>query len=77
MKGQVSEACLGFIRRSGGGGGGVNYNIWPFSRLPLHRHFILFIKFSLLRIDPHFVVGIINFFSRQQRVIPDPLFAYQ
>ena len=22
MKGQVSEACLGFIRRSGGGGGG-------------------------------------------------------
>ena len=28
MKGQVSEACLGFIRW--GGGGGVNYNIWPF-----------------------------------------------
>ena len=76
MKGQVSEACLGFIRRSGGGGGGWG-ELQHLAILPLHRHFILFIKFSLLRIDPHFVVGIINFFSRQQRVIPDPLFAYQ
>ena len=29
MKGQVSEACVGFFR-GGGGGGWVKYNIWPF-----------------------------------------------
>ena len=30
MKGPVSEACLAFIRWGKGGGGKVNYNIWPF-----------------------------------------------
>ena len=44
--------------------------------LPLHCHFILFIKFSLLSINPYMAVWIANFFSRQQRVIADLLFGY-
>ena len=73
MKGQVSEACLGVIRWGGGGGGELQH----LAILPLHCHFILFIKFSLLPINPYMAVWIINFFSRQQRVIADLLFGYQ
>ena len=74
MKGQISEACLGFIRWGKGGGGGELQHL---AILPLHCHFILFIKFSLLPINPYMAVWIIIFFSRQQRVIADLLFGYQ
>ena len=51
MKGQISEACLGFIRWGKGGGGGGE--LQHLAILPLHCHFILFIKFSLLPINPY------------------------
>ena len=70
MKGQVSEACLGFIRW-GKGRWVANYNIWPFY-LDIITSFYL----SSLSYCPSIptLVWIINFFSRQQRV---PIFAYQ
>ena len=43
MKGQVSEACVGFCRWGGGGWLGELQHL---AILPLHCHFILFIKFS-------------------------------
>ena len=46
MKGKVSEACLGFIRWGKGGGGEGGGELQHLAILPLHCHFILFIKFS-------------------------------
>ena len=75
MKGPVSEACLAFIRWGKGGGG--EGELQHLAILPLHCNFILFIKFSLLPKNPYMAVWIVNFFSRQQRVIADLPFAYQ